>query len=59
MLQSNSPAIGDFESSRVPGATLVDVKRTYGWHDLDVNASQASNDPDAMPLSEMSQFYRL
>jgi serine/threonine protein kinase len=48
LLGTNGFVVSDFGSSRIPGASLVDVKRTYGWHDPDVNVSQASNDLDAL-----------
>ncbi|KAK2051009.1 hypothetical protein LY76DRAFT_557682 [Colletotrichum caudatum] len=46
--EHDNPVIIDFDSCRVVGAALQDVKRTYGWYNRDVAVSRESNDTDAL-----------
>ncbi|OBR07336.1 Serine/threonine-protein kinase [Colletotrichum higginsianum IMI 349063] len=52
--ENDNPVIIDFDSCRVVGAPLQDVKRTYGWYNQDVGVSSESNDTEA--LKEIQVF---
>lgn len=45
--EDGSPVLIDFDSCRKVGEALHQTKRTYGWHDPDIDTALKKNDLDA------------